>query len=32
MYLSDSGARLDVLDEAGEPVGNFVELAMVSIR
>jgi 4-amino-4-deoxy-L-arabinose transferase-like glycosyltransferase len=32
MYLPDSGARLDVLDEVGEPVGNFVELVMVSVQ
>jgi 4-amino-4-deoxy-L-arabinose transferase-like glycosyltransferase len=32
MYLPESGARLDVLDEGGQPVGNFVELTVVSIR
>jgi 4-amino-4-deoxy-L-arabinose transferase-like glycosyltransferase len=32
MYLPDSGARLDVLDEAGEPLGNFMELTTVSIQ
>jgi hypothetical protein len=32
MYLPETGARLDVLDEAGNPVANFVDLATVPIR
>jgi hypothetical protein len=32
MYRPDTGLRLDVLDEAGQPVANFVKLAMVTIR
>ncbi len=32
MYLPDSGTRLDVLDEAGEPVGNFVKLTVIPIQ
>ncbi len=32
IYQPDTGARLDVLDEGGKPVANFVKLATVSIR
>ena len=32
MYLPDTGARLNVLDEAGNPVADFVRLTTVSIR
>ncbi|GAB4543942.1 MAG: hypothetical protein Kow0063_37520 [Anaerolineae bacterium] len=32
MYRPDTGTRLDVLDEAGNPVANFIELRTVSIR
>jgi 4-amino-4-deoxy-L-arabinose transferase-like glycosyltransferase len=32
MYLPETGARLEVLDEAGEPVANSIELTTVSIR
>jgi hypothetical protein len=32
MYLPDTGARLNALDEAGNPVANFVKLKTVSIR
>jgi 4-amino-4-deoxy-L-arabinose transferase-like glycosyltransferase len=32
MYLPDTGARLDVLDEAGKPVANSVKLTTVRIR
>ncbi len=32
MYRPDTGLRLDVLDEAGQPVANFVKLAAVKIR
>jgi hypothetical protein len=32
MYLPDTGARLDVLDEAGNPVANSVKLTTVPVR
>jgi len=32
MYLSDTGTRLNVLDEVGNPVANYVKLTTVSIR
>ncbi len=32
MYLPDAGVRLDLLDETGKPVANFVKLTTVSIR
>jgi hypothetical protein len=32
MYRPDTGARLDVLDEKGQPVANFVKLTTVPIR
>ncbi len=32
MYLPETGARLDVLDEMKQPVANFVELTTVPIR
>ena len=32
MYRPDTGARLDVLDETGNPVANFVKLTTVAIR
>jgi hypothetical protein len=32
MYLPDTGVRLDVLDEEGKPVTNFVKLTTVSIK
>jgi hypothetical protein len=32
MYLPDTGRRLDVLDESGKPIANFVPLATVSVR
>jgi hypothetical protein len=32
MYLPDTGARLDVLDETGQPVANYIELTTVPVR
>ncbi len=32
MYRPDTSARLDVLDEAGKPVANFIKLITVPIR
>jgi hypothetical protein len=32
MYLPDTGARLNVLDEAGDPVANSVKLTTVPVR
>ena len=32
MYRPDTGARLDVLDEVGQPVANFIKLTTASVR
>lgn len=32
MYAPDTGVRLDVLDEAGQPIANFVKLSHVTIQ